>query len=649
MRHTIRTPSSDQYTRLLGLDIETACNVGCTSECDHALDQNRNRITLIAVTDGGELNKVWHGEDAVSEFVLWCNDNPTAGFTAHAGKFDFKNIIHHAGGQQAASLLDRWKYDSSLLAFTHTEKIPDNWLTDYEAKRQELNKARSGMKHREAGKHSLKTLAPYFLGVDAFWEPETGHDDIEYVLKDAKYCLELTHFFLSKVPQRAVDFFSNYQLPWAKHLSLMELRGITIDEEELERQWKNTEQTLQRTARGMQDQWANYFKLWNDLQVRDVNEVYNVRTIMRKKTMSEKQLVNHEKNREKALSKLGPLNLNSTKQLTWLLKDQLQLDITGLDGDETTGEEVLQRLALSNDQVKLLLDYRKAKKLCTTYYPKYKNDFIINSKIHADFNPIGARTGRLSCSNPNLQQCPAELHAVFTGSLGKFLITRDLAAIEPTILAYYSEDKELCRIVLNRGDFHGETAKAAFKLECEATEVKKKYPTLRNIAKTVGLAILYGAGKNRVLTTLKENGLSEYSTHDAAQIVDLIRDKYSGVWHFKKELDAVFSSGQTVYNLMGRPLAIPDPDDVYMKGLNTLIQSSASDLLQEGALRINDNLGLDVLLLVHDEVVTEVPQERVDEFNLTITNLLANIKELNTEYGTIPIRTDGKGDFRWVK
>jgi len=601
---------------------------------------------MIAVTNDADVNLVWRGDSGIVDFFNWLNANPSAVFTAHNGKFDFKQLINSAG-ELSLNLIDRWVEDSILLAFSSSRKIDETYLANYEAQRRELNKGRSGHKHREAGLHSLKTLAPYFLDVPAFWEPEEGYENDEYVLKDAIYALRLTKYFKENLDKKTLNFYKHKQLPWAKNLLVMELNGISIDSDELNKQWKDTEALLIQTTREINTQWKPYFDTWLELQRMDVNDVYNARRAL--KPMSEKQLARHEINRQKALDNIKPFNLDSNQQLSWLLRDQLLLDITNLAGDESTDKETLQKLSTESAAVAKLLDYRKAKKLVSTYYPEYANTYIINDKIHANFNPTGTRTGRLSCNSPNLQQCPGALHSIFVGGLDKLLITRDLAAIEPTLLAYYSEDPELCRIMIEKSDFHGETAKAAFKLDCLATEVKKLFPKLRNIAKTIGLAVLYGAGKNQVYLVLKKNGFTEMTLHDAKNIVDSIREKYIGVWKFKEELDAQLEQGKVLYNLMGRPICIQDPEEVYMKGLNTLIQSSASDLLQEGALRINNNLKLNPLLLVHDEVIVEAPESEAADYNEKIIELLANIVKLETKFGIIPVRTDGKVSKQWLK
>ena len=203
--------------------------------------------------------------------------------------------------------------------------------------------------------------------------------------------------------------------------------------------------------------------------------------------------------------------------------------------------------------------------------------------------------------------------------------------------------------MIKGGDFHSTNAKYAFNLECEASEVKTLYPNLRKVAKTVGLAVLYGAGANRVYQSFVEAGLNEMTFQDAQRFVFNIRELYSGVWNFKKELDRVLERGEIVYNFLGRPFAIPVPQDVYMKGLNTLIQSSASDLLQQAAydFSIKHTEG-SVLLLIHDEVIVQAKKEDAQLVENELIKEMCKFK-LQTKHGYIKIKTEGKVSDVWEK
>lgn len=638
-----------QEDRLIGLDIETECNVAnCTdTACKHALDPHRSRITVIGITDGDQLKRVFRGPDKVQQLVSLLSSSPDISFTAHNGKFDVKHLIVH--GAPRDLMVARWLHDSSLLAFTHQDKIPQSWLDSYEATRRELNKTRRGNSHRNAGPHSLKTTAPYYLGVPPFWEAE-DHDDDEYVLKDAEYSLRLTNYMLAKLPIDSFCFYSQRYLPWTKNLLDAELAGIRLDIQATEDMQAEVAEKLRQLEAEIDALWAPHFKAWIELQERELEVIYiekAEKALGKSKQPAKAVLQKYDDMLTKAKSKIEPLNIGSPTQLTWLLRERLKLDPRGLDGAPSTDKEALELLSEQNVDVKKLLEARKLKKLLTAFLPEYL-DTQVNGRIHTNFNVTEARTGRLSSSNLNMQQVPGDLHKLFVADEGHVLITRDLSAIEPTVLAYYSEDPQLCKLMIERGDFHSTNAYSMFNLECEISEVKKLYPKYRQVAKTVGLAVLYGAGANQVHRTLLQNGLHNFTIADAKAIVYRIRDLYAGVWNFKKELDSEMGKGSIIYNLLGRPIKIQDPQDAYMKSLNTLIQSSASDLLQDAAYKLKIWYGYQPLLLVHDEVVFQVPEAEAAEVAKVI-EVVMTATELGTKFGLIPIKVEGKQSREWEK
>lgn len=635
-------------TRLIGLDIETECAVHeCTSsDCKHALDPHRSNITVIGVTDGDKLKRVFRGPNKVSEVVKLLESDPTLNFTAHNGKFD---VLHLLVKGAPSWLVDRWQHDSSLLAFTDQDKIPASWLAAYDARRVVLNKTRRGNSHRKAGPHSLKTTAPYYLGVEAFWEAES-HDNDDYVLKDAEYSLRLTNYFLNKLPARSLDFYSTKYLPWTKNLLQAELTGIRLDVEATEKMLAETQEKLAKLEAEVEQLWKPHFDAYVEMQQDSIRAEYREKLAgaLAKSTDVAKTTARYKALEEKALSKVEPLNLGSPVQLAWLLRERLNLNPVGLDGEPSTDKEALELLSEQSADVKKLLEIRKLKKLTQAFLPEYLAVHT-NGRIHTTFNVTEARTGRLSSSGViNIQQTPGDLHKLFIADEGKVLITKDLSAIEPTVLAYYSEDPQLCNLMINRGDFHSTNAKFMFNLSCDVAEVKKLYPKYRQVAKTVGLAVLYGAGANQVYRTLLQNGLHQFAPADAKAIVYRIRDLYSGVWKFKTALDSEMEKGATIYNLLGRPIKIQDPQDSYMKSLNTLIQSSASDLLQSSGAEIKQVTGLNFLALIHDELVLQSDESQAKEIEKVMERIMTSFN-LETKFGLVPIRVEGQVSKLWAK
>jgi DNA polymerase-1 len=267
----------------------------------------------------------------------------------------------------------------------------------------------------------------------------------------------------------------------------------------------------------------------------------------------------------------------------------------------------LQRLAQNGkSDVAQLLEYRKVNKILTAFLPTYRELVTSEGLIHSNFNPDGTRTGRLSSSDPNWQQVPKQLkHLIKPARPGQKFVTFDLSAIEPVVLAKFSEDEALCKLILSGKSFHSNNAKSMFALPCSVDEVATLYSDKRRLAKTIGLAILYGAGWKQVQLAGKKEGVM-FEEKECRAIVANLRETYSGVWQYKKNLDKQLEAGEVLYNLFGRPLRIDDPEDVYMKGLNSLVQSSASDLCLQIAQDIQDKgYGIPVLF-VHDSITTAV-------------------------------------------
>lgn len=643
---------------LVALDIETECAVdGCPKDADcrkkykHALDFNRNRITLIGVyTEGGTM----YSHCSTNDFKKFVDAFPGATYLAHNGKFDFK-ILKAKG----IDLTDKWAHDSELLASVITKKIPDQWLEQYEQQRAEKNKELpSGYEHRKAGKHSLKTLAPYHLNVEPFWEDPTDHNNVEYNLKDCQYTFELYKKLRSLATEEELDFYENKLLPWTKMLLESELKGIRIDLERLGEHFAESLLEGKELLVALKDKWAAGTKAWKLTQTQELCAKYlSMGAKALEKTgndisKSESIYARYLKLYEGALEKLEDFNIDSNAQLMWLLKDHLGYDMRNFDGKESTGKEVLERLAgEGKEDVKLLLRYRKLNKLCTSFFPSY-NAMVFNGRIHCSFNPTGTRTGRLSSSMPNLQQVPGHLHDIFIADEGYTLITKDFSAIEPRVIAYLSECPVLCELLANGDDFHGLTTKVFFNIVDEIHEIKPNYPTERKVGKETGLSVLYGAGGRRVKRSAQKHGFN-WSEESCRQKVLQLKHTYKAVWDYKQGLDQQLKMRRAIPNILGRPIAVENIDDVHMKGFNKLIQSSASDLLLSSAYKFYQHckqfsVNALPLLYVHDELVVQVPKVISEQMEHFLIQKMTDY-DLTTRYGNVSIEVEGSVNERWTK
>lgn len=610
---------------LLSVDIET---VSTTKDSEDALNPFKNAITVIGVYNPVTKTATTYRDLQQFNKDIW--QDPSLEFVGHNFKFDFKTIAAKLGPIDVS----RYAHDTRIMAFISTDKIRPEFLAEYDIQRKRLNaELPPGVNHREARQHSLKTLAPYFLDVPAFWEDPTNHDSDEYVTKDVIYTWELYEVFSHKLESSGhYKFYVERMMPWARMILSAEMRGIYFDTAEVESLLKELQLKCQRQERELKEVWKEHFERYAELRLDEISSRYDDmrRRAYDQRPNSDREVIDarYERLEKVALEKADTsLNLNSPEQLKWLLRDQLKLDVTTIAGKESTDKEVLQRLSNTNPEVKLLLDYREANKLVTAFLPKYL-ELAHNSRIYTNFNIDGTRTGRLSSSSPNMQQHPRELKHLFKATPGKKLITYDLTAIEPLVMAYITGDDALCDVVLSGKSIHSVNAITMFGLECDESEVKTKYPEFRQIAKVLGLACLYGAGWRQVQMTALRNGIS-FTESQSKSIVRNLRETYKDVWAFKQELDLALEKGATIYNLLGRPIKIHNPEDVFMKGLNTLVQGTASDLCLEVGRRISEIPHCTPVLFIHDSVVTEVD---ADVPGVDLKEIDAKIKHAFTDW-----------------
>lgn len=631
-------------SNLVSLDIETVCNVnGCPGfggykKCDHALSPWHGRITKIGVVDG--VNKSVY--DSVDHF----NSNVGTGFNYLGHNFKFDLLWMRIHGAHITS--DQWAHCTQLMAYVLTEKIPDSWLENYE--RERLGKGAASSIHRKAGKHSLKTLAPYFLGVEAFWEAEDKADDA-YVLKDAEYTLRLSAVLAEKLKARGEWDFYLKLLEWTKMLLAAELRGIQIDTDALNIKQSELQEQEVELRKQIDRQWLNAHLEYRHIKQKELHDKYSAMA-MRASGMPLAHNGRYGTLYHNACKKLPEkVELDSPKQMAWLLRDYLGYDIQSLEGDETTGREVLERLSdEGKEDVKVFLEWRKVNKLLTAFIPTYR-DGAIDGTIHPVYNPTNTRTGRTSSERPNLQQVPPELRSLFRARTGYRFIGYDAAAIEAKLIALYTGDSGLHALISRGESLHNHNTKLFFGLDADAN-IQQDYPVHRQATKNVGFALFYGAGANRLRVTFAQKGF-HLTDSQCQEILGRFKSQYRTAVEYHKSIARFFESGEKMQNLLGRPVKIDDPDEAYMKGLNSVIQGSASDLNLEGALRAWNELklkGIDAtpLLFVHDFVMFEVEDNRVDEADEIIVRNLTDFN-LKTEHGPIKLTVDGGITERWTK
>ncbi|MBN2341634.1 MAG: DNA polymerase I [Deltaproteobacteria bacterium] len=316
-------------------------------------------------------------------------------------------------------------------------------------------------------------------------------------------------------------------------------------------------------------------------------------------------------------------NLASPKQLQEILFDELNLPTqkktkTGY----STDSEVLETLAFMHDLPKILLEHRNLTKLKNTYLdalPRQVNPQT--GRIHTSFNQAIAATGRLSSTNPNLQNIPIrtergrDIRKAFVAKEGCVLLSADYSQIELRILAHLSKDDALKDAYINNRDIHERTARAVFGLAEDVPVAREQ----RAIAKTVNFGVIYG---KTAFSLSKELGITR---PEAQRFIDTYFELYQGVARYMEEVVQQVKAEKAVYTLLGRKRDLPEIDSKNFNvrqhaermARNMPIQGTAADLLKVAMIRVDaalENGGYDaqMLLTVHDELVLEVPESEVD-------------------------------------
>jgi len=332
-------------------------------------------------------------------------------------------------------------------------------------------------------------------------------------------------------------------------------------------------------------------------------------------------------------------NINSPKQLGVILFDKLKLPYgrktkTGFSTDQAT----LENLALKHRLPELVVEYRRLAKLKNTYVdalPKMINPST--GRIHTSFNQTVTATGRLSSSNPNLQNIPVrtglgrEIRRAFVAPAGGKLVSADYSQIELRLLACFSSEKVLLESFHNGEDIHARTAAEVFGVHPDLiTE------DMRRVAKTVNFGIIYGQTAFGLARELK------IPRGEAQRYIDNYFDRYPGIRrYFDQELAKARKNGY-VATLLGRRRYLPEigssnkqaREFAERNAINTPIQGSAADLIKLAMISIDrrlttEKLSSRMILQVHDELLFESPDDEVDRLIHIVREEMENVAELD--------------------
>lgn len=349
------------------------------------------------------------------------------------------------------------------------------------------------------------------------------------------------------------------------------------------------------------------------------------------------------------LDNLYPYKVNwrSPKQVLSIFKE-LGLDVID---PITKKESVGKRVQLLNKDkhpvANTLFEYKQTDKKITTLkkYIEEKDKGL--GVINANFNMTNVRTGRLSSSGPNLQQVDSsdEIRRLFTVPKHKRLIVGDLAQIEVRMAAHYSQDPSLIKTFKDEVDFYGVIAQKTLGYNGNANDLKKDKPQVRDIAKVIGLSILYGCGVNRLRNGIKESTDRDIGYTGAKKIITDYFNGFSGLKTLRKQVDRVLTERGFIKNLYGRKIDISEKD-IYMTGVNSLLQSSASDLLLFRVTEFMEKFGgiCDVLALVHDEVLIECDEDTAEYLKEELIKIMERTDDIKFR---VPLKFEANIGTDW--
>jgi DNA polymerase-1 len=333
-------------------------------------------------------------------------------------------------------------------------------------------------------------------------------------------------------------------------------------------------------------------------------------------------------------------NINSPKQLGDVLFNKMLLPKPmkyGKGKVVSTAQDVLEELAESHTTPALVLEYRQLAKLKNTYLDQLPNLADREGRIHTTFNQVGTATGRLSSTNPNLQNIPVrtavgrEIRAAFIAAPGNVLMSADYSQIELRLMAHFSQDPLLLDAYRTGKDIHTLTAAEVFGVDA-ATMDKET----RNRAKAVNFGIVYGISPFGLAAQLN------IDQKTAKQYIETYFERYAGVRRFIDETLETVRRDQAVRTQFGRVRPIPDIQsrNPNMRGfaertaVNTPLQGTAADLIKLAMLRIDQalrgrKLKSQMTLQVHDELLFDVVLEESDELQQLVKHEMEHVAEFS--------------------
>ncbi len=333
-------------------------------------------------------------------------------------------------------------------------------------------------------------------------------------------------------------------------------------------------------------------------------------------------------------------NLSSPKQLGVILFEKLQLPVLKKTpkGAPSTAEEVLQELALDYPLPKVLMEHRSLNKLKSTYTDKLPQ--MINpasGRIHTSYHQAVTATGRLSSSNPNLQNIPIRteegrrIRQAFIAPAGYKVVAADYSQIELRIMAHLSQDAGLLSAFEQGLDVHRATAAEVFGVELENVSIE-----MRRSAKAINFGLIYGMSAFGLAKQLN------LGRHDAQQYIDTYFERYPGVQTYMDDVRAQAHDQGYVETLLGRRLYLPEinasnkmrQQAAERTAINAPMQGTAADIIKKAMIDVDNwlsdsDIDARIIMQVHDELVLEVAEGQVEVITEKLCQIMSEAMELD--------------------
>jgi DNA polymerase-1 len=525
---------------------------------------------------------------------------------------DYMDAPEQLDRAQVLAMLKPLLEDPKLKKVGQHLKYDKNVLANYDINLQGITfdtMLESYVLNSVATRHDMDSLADVYLG-----QKTTHFEDIAgkgtkqitfnqipldkaapYAAEDADITLRLHNVLWQKLNENIelVNVFKEIELPLSSVLAKMEQFGVLIDSQKLAQQSQ-------------------------DLAVRILELETKV----------------HELAGEE-------FNLGSPKQLQEILYHKMDLPVLKKTpkGAPSTAEEVLQELAINYPLPKLLMEYRGLSKLKNTYTDKLPK--MINSRtgrVHTSYHQAITATGRLSSTDPNLQNIPIRteegrrVRQAFIAREGYKIVAADYSQIELRIMAHLSGDEGLLKAFANGQDIHKATASEVFDTAVEEVSIEQR----RN-AKAINFGLIYG---------MSAFGLSKQlniSRHDAQKFMDLYFERYPSVLTYMENTRQIASEKGYVSTVFGRRLYLPEINatngmrrkSAERAAINAPMQGTAADIIKKAMLDVDrwiDTLPIDdvrMIMQVHDELVFEIKEHKLSEYQLKIISLMEDAVQLD--------------------